>query len=150
MREQNPVYEALLPPTRLLHASFGTHSQGRCIFCQCGQHLAGRKSFRDSDLMLLGPGLFSLSSSFLHKKGDASTALKIWPRVMQRGLSLTGDCPSCWRGLRKRIIELLIFQENPEDRKSQKIRQGSCAARDGMAGGEPASWATVNQGFKTL
>lgn len=48
------------------------------------------------------------------------------------------------------MIELFIFQENPEGTHSHKIRLGSWAASRGVARGEPASQATVNQGFKTF
>lgn len=57
---------------------------------------------------------------------------------MQGGLSLTADCQQCWRGLLPRVIQLFVFQENLEGRKSQKIRQGRRAASDGVAARNPA------------
>lgn len=70
--------------------------------------------------------------------------------VKQRGLLRTADLPTTLEGLTKGVIELFIFQENPEGTHSHKTRLGSGAASKGVARGEPASQATVNQGFKTF
>lgn len=70
--------------------------------------------------------------------------------MKQRGLFLTADLPTVLEGAREGVIELFIFRENPEGTNSHKIRLGSRAASNGVARGEPASQATMNQGFKTF
>ena len=85
-------------PTRLSGATPGTNSQEHCIFCLCGQHLAGRKPFEASDLRLLGSRLFPSSSFFPHKEGGcwpSSPDLAWW--WYKKIDSQLRKCQSCWR-----------------------------------------------------
>lgn len=93
-----PSYVPRSSPTRLSRATPGTNSQEHCIFCLCGQHLAGRKPFEASDLMLLGSRLFPSSSFFPHKEGGCWPSSQdlawLWYKKIDSQLR---KCQSCWR-----------------------------------------------------
>lgn len=68
------------------------------------------------------------------------------------GEFLTADVPRALEGPREKVIEpfIIYLSRKPRGHNSPQMGLDGCAARDGMAGGEPASGATGNQGFETF
>ena len=98
----------------------------------------------------LGLRLFSLSSFFPHRKRDAGLALQIQPSCDARRLIPNCTSAKSAGGAAGKDDSTAYLSRKPRGQNGPRIRLGDCVARDRMAGREPASQATGNQGFKTF
>lgn len=142
----------LPPPTPPCKAPTGTPGQiPRALRFPPVWTTPGRKvTFQRLQPDDLGLRLFSLSSFFPHRKRDAGLALQIQPSCDARRLIPNCTSAESAGGAAGKDDSTTYLSRKPRGQNGPRIRLGDCVARHRMAGREPASQATGNQGFKTF